>query len=161
MDSNRHSNPRLSIELVPSSSWGDNLRKICSRVQWDKIRKESYKRANYQCQVCGAPGRLECHEVWDYDDENKVQTLREMVALCSACHEVKHIGFASVRGRLRPALAHLAKVNCWLPPVASRYVNDQFDTWRERSRHEWTLDLSALERYGFRFEGGKVKPVSE
>lgn len=39
--------------------------------------------------------RLECHEVWDYDDAMRVQRLSELVALCTRCHQVKHWNWAS------------------------------------------------------------------
>ena len=46
------------------------------------------------------PGRVR-HEVWDYDDARRVQRLVRLIALCPACHEVKHLGLAAKRGRHR------------------------------------------------------------
>ena len=65
---------KLTIELVPQSSWGNNLRSEAnlSKGQWDKLRKESYRKANYKCEICGEKGPkwpVECHEIWHYDDE--------------------------------------------------------------------------------------------
>jgi hypothetical protein len=51
--------------------------------------------------------------VWVYDHEAKIQRLERLVALCPACHEVKHAGLASKRGRLEAVIDHLADVNGW------------------------------------------------
>src|SRR6266542_2374238 len=56
---------------------------------------------------------VECHEVWRYDDRTHVQMLVRMIALCPACHQVKHLGFANVKGKGTQARAHLARVNGW------------------------------------------------
>ncbi len=38
--------------------------------------------------------RLECHEVWEYEEQTRVQRLSSLVALCTRCHQVKHWGWA-------------------------------------------------------------------
>lgn len=138
----------LTIELVPKSSWYTNVRSEVSQKEWDLIRKSVYKRAGYRCEVCGGRGTdhpVECHEVWEYDDDNHVQTLQKMVALCPSCHEVKHIGRASLNGNRLRAAEHLAEVNGWTLPKAKIYIQKSFEKWRERSQHEWTVDTSILE----------------
>lgn len=135
---------RLIIELVPETCWFTNVRSNVSRQTWDKIRKQAYQDADYKCQVCEARGRLECHEVWHYDDANKMQILKGFVALCSACHEVKHIGLAGVRGRRKQAEKHLATVNEWTARQVSDYIADAFSAWRRRSSYDWQLDISLI-----------------
>jgi len=77
--------------------------------------------------------------MWDYDDDRKTQRLERLVALCPACHEVKHAGLASKRGPSSAVIAHLAEV-C---------LEAVFETWVVRSGHQWTLDISLLStRYG-------------
>ena len=46
-----------------------------------------------------AEGRMNCHEIWEYDDKNHIQKLLGFIALCSMCHHVKHIGFAGILAR--------------------------------------------------------------
>lgn len=143
--------PRLTIELVPRTCWFSNVRKQVSTQAWDRIRRQVYERAGRRCEVCGGRGSahpVDCHEVWEYDDVASLQYLVRMVALCPACHEVKHIGFAGTQGRGKLAEAHLAEVNGWTPEAAKRYVEEAFDVWRERSKREWSLDVSALADYG-------------
>jgi hypothetical protein len=86
--------------------------------------------------------------VWEYDEAAGVQRLVRMIALCPACHEVKHIGFAEIKGRGDVARAHLAAVNGWSAAVASRYVDEAFAVWSARSGRAWSLDVSALASYG-------------
>ena len=83
---------KLTVELVPRSLWGINLRSELPKSKWDKLRKATYKKANFVCEICGGVGRkwpVECHEIWHYDDENKVQRLDGLIALCPPCHQVK------------------------------------------------------------------------
>jgi hypothetical protein len=55
-----------------------------------------------RCEICGGRGPehpVECHERWRYNDLIRTQTLVRMIALCPACHQVKHVGLANVRGK--------------------------------------------------------------
>ena len=143
--------PRLTIELVPQTCWFSNVRDQVSREDWDRIRKQVYRHSAQCCEVCGGRGSkhpVECHEVWEYDETVAVQRLVRMVALCPACHEVKHIGLADIKGRGEIAAAHLAEVNGWTAHVAAVYIDQAFDVWIERSDRTWSLDVSALAAYG-------------
>jgi hypothetical protein len=143
--------PRLTIELVPRTCWFSSVRERVSRQDWDRIRSQTYERAGRRCEVCGGRGSkhpVECHEVWEYDETAGIQRLVRMIALCPACHEVKHIGLAGLKGRGEVASAHLAKVNGWASEVAARYVDEAFAIWRTRSSRTWSLDVSALVSYG-------------
>ena len=141
----------LTVELVPRTSWFVNVRSHVSAAEWERLKKLTFGRAGYRCEVCGGRGRkwpVECHEVFAYDDARRVQKLERLVALCPGCHEVKHIGLAGVRGRRREAVAHLARVNGWTRDDAELYLEACFETWHRRSNHEWTLDLTHLEGLG-------------
>ena len=132
---------RLTVELVPETSWGNNVRRLVKSDVWDRIRRAAYARAGFTCEICGEAGRLECHERWEYDNQKHVQRLTRMVALCPACHEVKHIGLATVRGNGERALLHLARVNGWSLPVAKKHIAEQVNIGIRRSKVRWTLDL--------------------
>jgi len=139
---------KLTIELVPKTSWYSNVRSEVSDREWDAIRKAVYRRADYECEICGGTGDehpVECHEVWEYDDENHTQCLKRMIALCPDCHQVKHIGYASTQGNAHEAAEHLAEVNGWTLTEAMEYIEDSFEEWRKRSQHEWTVDTSILD----------------
>ena len=139
---------KLTIELVPKTSWFTNLRSLLTKKQWDILRKNSYKQAGYKCEICGGKGKkwpVECHEVWEYDDTNHIQKLIRLISLCPSCHQVKHIGFASLNGKLEEATKHLAEINSWDLMIANNYVDMSFELWKGRNEQLWKVDTSYLE----------------
>jgi hypothetical protein len=141
---------RLTVELVPKTSWYHNVRALVDELGWDRIRRQVYRQADYRCEICDGKGPehpVECHEVWRYDDRTRVQMLVRMIALCPACHQVKHIGFANVKGQGAQARAHLARVNGWTLERADAYISQAFQVWAQRSGGPWTLDLEGLRPY--------------
>ena len=136
---------RLSIDLVPRGAWFLNLRSMLLPEQWDALRKETYRRVGYRCEVCGGKGPkhpVECHEKWEYDDRRHVAKLVGLAGLCPACHECKHIGLAQIKGRLPQARKHLAQVNEIAVDEASDMIRDAFRVWKKRSEHDWEVDIS-------------------
>jgi hypothetical protein len=147
--------PRLTIELVPETAWMSNVRTAVKPSDWDLIRKASYSKAGYRCEICGGVGRthpVECHEIWKYDDELKTQTLLGFVSLCPPCHEVKHFGYARTQGKNKQATKHLAKVNAWEEFETLYYIQEQFEVWERRSKVQWKLNLDYLNTLDFPVE---------
>jgi 5-methylcytosine-specific restriction endonuclease McrA len=137
---------KLLIELVPSTAWEDNLRNRVEADEWDQLKSWCYRKAGYRCQICGGKGPkhpVECHEIWDYKDG--IQKLTGLIALCPACHEVKHFGRAQIVGREKAAIKHLMKVNDWTKQEALDHIEEAFEVWEIRSQRDWTLDLSWVE----------------
>ncbi len=119
--------PKLTVELIPFSTSGDNCRSRLPKEEWDKLRNACYEKAEFDCEVCGGHGskwRVECHEQWEYDLKTMTQSLVKLVALCPACHEAKHIGFASIRGYFKRAFKHLCKVNDWTTEKGDEYLKE-------------------------------------
>ncbi len=141
----------LTVELVPSTSWGNNLRSRLSKNDWDRLRRAQYAHAGNRCEICDGRGPrhpVECHEIWRYDDTEHVQTLDGLIALCPDCHKVKHLGFAFVSGKGAAAVAHLQRVNEWDDEITMGYVEAAFQLHERRSAHQWTLDLEWLRTVG-------------
>jgi hypothetical protein len=146
---------KLTVELVPSSSWADNVRSIVSKKQWDIIKSQVTSKAYNLCEICGGIGPkhpVECHEIWHYDDKKSIQKLIGMIALCPNCHIVKHFGLAQVMNRTTKAMAHLMKINKISATQANDYINNAFKIWSERSKKIWKLDLSYLKEYGINID---------
>ncbi len=77
---------KVTIELVPLTAWGQNLRSNIKWSQWDKLRKYTFEEHEGACAICGAArGYLICHEVWEYDDKRHVQRLITLRPLCAGC----------------------------------------------------------------------------
>lgn len=139
--------PRLEVELVPETCWLSNVRSYMSERRWRKLAGERASRAGGRCVVCGGRGRrhaVECHECWLYDDNEHIQTLICLDALCPMCHRVKHLGRSIATGYRELACGWLARVNGWDAATTEWYVARVYEQWRERSQHEWTLDLTTL-----------------
>lgn len=140
---------KLDFELVPDSCWYSNLRSILSPAQWDVVRREAYSRAGGRCMICGAPTkRLEAHERWEYDEENRVQRLADVVAVCKSCHEVIHIGRTQLTGGEERACAHFMKVNgCSYAEYRKALGKANEDHRRRNLVPEWKLDLRYLSKF--------------
>ena len=137
---------KLNFELVPDSCWYSNLRSILSPAQWDVVRREAYARAGGRCMICGAPAkRLEAHEQWSYDEQNHIQKLENVVAVCKSCHEVIHIGRTQLTGGEERASEHFMKVNGCTYAEYRKALGEANSAHRRRNLvPEWKLDLSWL-----------------
>ncbi len=141
---------KLTIELVPKTSFWQNVRNEVPKKIWDKVRKFVYKRANYKCEICNGKGKthpVECHEIWEYDDASRIQTLIDFISLCPKCHQVKHLGLSEIRGFGVEAEEHLQKINGWNKVETDIYITLEFDLWRERSEYEWRTNTDYLREF--------------
>ena len=147
---------KLEIDLVPKSSWFNNLRKVLTKGSWDKIRNDCFDKAGHVCEICGGTGvfgkgkiKVECHEIWEYK-ENK-QILKGVISLCTVCHRVKHYGLSSLRGYENMCIKQLSNINNWNYTQVKNHVNYSFDLWEKRSKQNWELDLSWLKGKDIKF----------
>ncbi len=140
---------KLEMELVPDSCWYSNLRSILKPKMWDVVRKTAYAEANGKCMICGRKvKRLEAHEKWSYDEENKVQKLEEVIAVCHLCHSVIHIGRTQLLGDEELAINHFLRVNkCTYPDYIKALKKANEDHARRNKIPEWSLNLEYLNRY--------------
>lgn len=159
------SKTKLTIELIPKTCHFSNVRTMVSPKDWDKLRFASYEAANNKCEICGDNGlnqgykhKVECHEVWEYNDQTHTQKLIKLVALCVKCHQVKHIGRAIAIGKQMECFIHLAKVNKWTQKQIDDHVIASFELHKERSKHQWKLDISLIEKEPYNI---KMKPIKE
>lgn len=136
--------------MVPQPLWGRDLAKLAPRKEWDRLRKQVYERYDNHCGICGAGGRMICHEIWEYDDVNHIQRLTGLIALCSLCNSCKHMGRSHnlfLQGKLdfMPVVEHFCRVN----GIAQLEFREVFDAalvqWRERNNYEWTQDFGEYE----------------
>lgn len=141
----------LTIELVPSTSWFNNVRSVVSRKQWDAIKAMVFGKAWDTCEICSGVGPkypVECHEIWHYDDKKLIQKLIGMIALCPDCHMVKHMGLAIIQNKGNKALKHFMKINSLTKKVAEKSIEKAFILWEKRSKKKYKLDISHLQEYG-------------
>lgn len=140
--------------MIPMNAWGSNLRNqiFVLESEWDRLRRETYSRANKRCEVCWGQGSahpVECHEQWHFDEATGVQSLRGLVALCPTCHQATHFGHST---RRNPTMAdmllrrHLANTNGWTQEQVDNHVAEANAACQRLHRVEWSLNLTVLER---------------
>lgn len=143
---------RLEMEMLPTSTRSVNLRQLVSRSQWQAIRADALRAHGERCAICGRRGgRLECHEVWTFDEVHHIQRLSGLIPLCAMCHHVKHIGMA---GRLARAgrldywrvVNHYCEVNGCSVDDFYRARDAAYRLAEQRSRHVWRVDVSGFMR---------------
>lgn len=166
---------KLSIELVPTTCWYDNVRNVLTQTQWNALRKHVYAKAGDKCEICGGVGKkhpVECHEKWEYEGINlsirgegrMVQRLIGLVALCPMCHKSKHIGLTEKMGPyvFKAVVKHMKKVNGWTTDAAfQRHRAEVTEEWMERSKWQWEIDLTLLlnDEYLPVISVGRIDPV--
>jgi len=139
---------KLSSELVPVGTWGANLRSLMPTVGWNRLRRWCYEKAGNKCEICGQDGfsqnrnyPVEAHEIWEYDDVSKTQTLVGVQALCPMCHCVKHYGRSLRVGAGKKVREHIAEVNGWNREQVLDYETLVFHIHTLRSAYRWTVDI--------------------
>jgi hypothetical protein len=142
---------KLTVELIPKTCHYSNVRTTVKPSEWNKIRFLAYAAAGNKCQICAQNGldqgykhRVECHEIWSYDEVNKIQVLTGLIALCPNCHLTKHFGRASAINKQAVVFNQLEIVNDWDHKDCLNHIVESFELYKERSKHRWKLDLSLL-----------------
>jgi 5-methylcytosine-specific restriction endonuclease McrA len=143
--------PKLCVELIPTTCHYSNIRTTVKAKEWDKIRFISYANADNKCEICNQTGleqgykhKIECHEIWHYDDKKQTQRLAGLISLCPLCHLVKHIGRAFAIGKQAEVFQQLELINNWTHKEVVEHVANAFIINKKRSKHQWILDLKLL-----------------
>ena len=142
---------KVLLELIPKTCFYSNVRTLLPTKYWNLLRKESYRLADNKCEICKQTGKeqgyrhnVECHEIWEYNDELKVQKLLGLISLCPKCHQVKHFGRATAIGKQAEVLKHMEDVNSWTHKQCVDHLAETTIIHKERSKYKWRLDLGIL-----------------
>ena len=144
---------KLKVELIPEKSWGKSLAQELPRPEWDKLRRLIYRKYNWTCQICGAKyTQVHCHEVWEYDDNNKIQKLKDLECCCPDCHNVHHWGRAILmlhEGRftqdyINHLRQHFCKINKCSEQDMLEHIVEVGEKHQSRSKYQYKIDLSNL-----------------
>ena len=139
---------KLEIESIPEGSWGKSLAHLLPSPVWDTLRREVYKKFNYQCIICGAVNvEMHCHEVWSY--KGGVQTLVGFQGLCKDCHAIKHWGRtigAYHSGELtedyiKHLRGHFCEVNNCTEKDMIDHIVEKGREYLKRSRKNYKIDF--------------------
>lgn len=143
-------NNKLSVELIPSSAWQNNLRSLLKPSMWESIRKKVFTKNDFKCAICSRPSKsLHAHEVWSFDNINKIQKLENIIALCYLCHGVKHFGYTSLKNNNpEKFIKHFMKINKCDRITFQNHLKEETEKFENRSHFDWQLDLSKLKSFG-------------
>lgn len=89
------------IFALPPSIHRDNIRNRLGNKRWKKLTDQIRKNANYICENCMTNlendiGRLDSHEDWLLDFDNKIAELTGIKTLCNYCHMFHHQGLYGI-----------------------------------------------------------------
>ena len=140
---------KLTIDLLPKGAWNNDLSKILAKKDWDKIRTKCYERANHRCEICGyQTDELDAHEIWDFNIKAKTQTLKDIIAICSGCHGVKHYRNSERLGYGENAKKHFMKVNnCSEFDFGTHLAEAQILFAERNSVYYWKM-IADLDKFG-------------
>lgn len=118
---------------------------------WERLCKKTVSNAKGLCEVCRIQSEapLKCSAQWKFVDETKVQKLAGLVALCPTCYAVEQVTddlkLLGVQEEVLKVLTHLSQVNGWPQQQAKEHLIQALQKHKERSKYNWTLDLSWLD----------------
>lgn len=140
---------KLTINLLPKGAWNNDFSKTLSKKDWDKLREFALKRANGKCEICGfETNDLDVHEEWEFNIEKKTQTLKQIIAICSKCHGVKHFKNSVRLGYGEEAQKHFMKVNNCSEMGFANHLNKSLLEYDEgNSVYRWKI-VADLEKFG-------------
>lgn len=142
-------NLKLTIEMLPKGAWENDLSRTLSKKDWDTLREFCYKKANNTCQICGEKtSDLNAHEVWEFNEKNKTQTLKNIIAICNNCHGVKHFKNSVRLGYGDLAKFHFMQVNQCSEMDFAECLNQALFDYKQRNKiFRWKM-IADLSKFG-------------
>ncbi len=87
----------INYDGTPTECFGITFKNLLPVKEWDKIRREVYKREKHTCEFCkrncfehNFP--IHAHEKWEYKHNSGTRKLVKIMAACPQCHAIQHIG---------------------------------------------------------------------
>jgi hypothetical protein len=137
---------KLTIDLIPKSSWDANIRKHMAEADWKKIQEQVLKKVDNTCEICGSKIKVGCHEVWQYDDKQGIQKLKGFKAVCRMCRYIERFDMSQVLAikgylNLNEIIKHFCKVNNVSWDEFNKHKEKSFAKLKERSSKKWKTDF--------------------
>jgi hypothetical protein len=139
----------LSLDAFPLNLASHvNLSSELSKPDWDRLRKETYKRAGYKCEVSGGVGAewpVEVQEQWRFYEGSQTLQLVGLMALHPDVHLAKHTDRQPDDARRQHGIWILQGMNQWSVQEAEQYLKYIQDLALQRSSRTWRFDMSWLQ----------------
>jgi hypothetical protein len=135
--------PKLLPVLIPKPLWGINAHSLLSWESWQKIRQDTFSRDMRCCVICSHKGRLECHEVFAYNDTIGIAVLVRLESRCGDCHDCNHLGRLKEREpeKFKDALKRIARINRMERAEVIQIVKEAFRLHKVRTR-SWQVEVA-------------------
>ena len=79
----------VRLQPIPRDWSGSPLRRS-DRHDWNEISRLVRDAANCTCRSCGDEPRVHVHEQWEFDAEERLVQLDDLIVLCQLCHVAVH-----------------------------------------------------------------------
>ncbi len=97
-EKSRQKEYRIQFHFIPQHQNNKNVRSYIEYKngnwhKWQEIRLHYFKKHNYICQSCQSKfddKSLQLHELWSFNDTDKIQSLISLIPLCAECHSIAH-----------------------------------------------------------------------
>lgn len=134
---------KLNFEFIPDTAIGQNLR---NNPEWDILRKKVYDIYDRKCQICKRQDcSLDAHEVWEWDEENHIQKLINIIGICRLCHDVIHFNIPRKNDRENEVIEHYLKVNNCDYKIFKQKIAEAKAIKKRRSEiNKWEMDLNFI-----------------
>ena len=151
---------RLTLELLPQAAWHNDLSNTLSKNDWDLIRKKCYEKANGRCQICDyQTTELDAHEIWEFDTRAHTQTLKNIIAICTKCHGVKHFRNSVRMGYGEEVKNHFIQVNKCTELDFNNHLLEEMLKYDERNKiYRWKM-IANLSLFGNITKRDKFIPI--
>lgn len=152
---------KIRIEVIPIQCTGRNLHShdILRQRKWEEISQGIRKLQ--KCECCEKKfeeKELHAHEVWEFDPKEQVQRLKQIICVCTKCHQAIHYNFLLSNQSLTNREAFIAKAH-YMEINGKKCDEKRFEHDLNEALHEyrclnqktgtWKLDISYVIKAGF------------
>ena len=155
---------KLDFEMIPDTLNGKNARSLLTKKEWDTISKNVRRIGVCACCMKQTPSQnLDAHEVWTYDDNKHVQSLLDIIPVCSMCHDTNHIGNSVKSGRRTELelLEHYCDVNDVSLKQAKNCLDAACNMLTHRNDFIWKQNEDSIRNVATRYISTEHKTLSD
>ncbi len=142
---------KLEMERIPATVFSESVFTYCrdngKSAVWKKIKENLIKKEGKKCWICSydkEDAKLQAHETWHYDYDNKIMKLQNIHHLCLKCHMLKHPLLWEIGDKL---IEHFCRVNNCTKKDFEEHAKETYETFVKRSKIQWKQDFSLVDDY--------------
>ena len=137
----------IELEPLSSQTWWSNSSLHYNKNIWYQYEKLVKDISKGYCFVCGKHCKtsdIVLNDLWDFDDEKKIQTLIGVYPSCLFCHQINTVTLNQTKEKHEEIKNHLMQVNNWKYTVADEHLKRTLKKKAERDKSEWIVNIDYL-----------------